>query len=274
MRLQTQRGTALHCYLQDVQQHTLLSPEEECSLFEAIRLGNEKAKERMLLANLRLVLRVSSHFQMARVNVEDLIAEGNIGLMHAIEKFDHRLGFRFSTYAVHWISDAMRRFILDHGRTIRLPVYQGKRLLQLARLNQHYHNRFGKPASVHYLAQAAQQPSHQVRELLPWMQAESCIDHCADDDLATRDNGCPEQCIERDDLCQRVAALRERLSWRERYVLRLRFPDGDAPVRTYEAIAADLRVTRERARQIQHEATAKLKRWLAQEGIEDHGEWA
>lgn len=263
-----QHSVALQYYLHDVQQHDLLRPEEEKQLFDDIRNGNKAAKDRMLLANLRLVIRASSNFRFARVCREDLIAEGNIGLMHAIEKFDSSLGFRFSTYAVHWIMDAMRRFVLDHGRDIRLPAYQGKRLQQLARLNNAHQSRHGKMASVDYLAEQSQQSCDQVRELLPWIQPEGSLDMCSDDDLCRCDNS-PEQDTVRDDLCDRVRVLTQRLSTRERFVLTMRFTGNDKPSQTFEQIAADLGVTRERARQIQHEAMAKLKRWMKQEGIED-----
>lgn len=265
---------AFTCYLNEVRQHALLSPEEEVSLCLAVRAGDTQARQRMIECNLRLVIRMARHYHHSRMDIDDLVEEGNLGLMHALDKYDPGRGFRFSTYAIWWIRQYIERGIMNQSRLVRLPVHKAKRLNLCLRakreLSQH---RYGEP-SIEDIAHRAGRPAQEVRELLPWCEQPASLDLHDDDDqgwheaIADTSHPGPERLTDTGDTLRALSHWMTRLKPRERDILALRFGLRGEPEMTFERIAAQIGVTRERARQIHQEALKKLRIWMREENFE------
>lgn len=264
---------AYACYLRDIREHPLLAAHEERHLCRLVRQGDCGARRRMIEGNLRLVIRIALNYRRADMAVEDLIAEGNLGLMHALEKYNPELGNRFSTYAVCWIRQYIERAIMNQSRTVRLPVHIAKRLNQCLRASRELAQTRYREPSEHEIAAHTGHAVHVVRELLPWRDRPLSLDVPVEgkswqEQLVDEDGANPEQNLADNDLQQALMRWLAALTAREQEILRLRFGLLDGIEHTLEEIARRIGVTRERVRQIQIEALWRLREHMRKEGLD------
>ena len=226
----------------------------------------------MIEANLRLVIHVAGKYWRSELDMADLIEEGNLGLIHALDKFDPELGYRFSTYAMWWIKQYIERGIMNQTRPVRLPIHQAKRLNRLLRCRRELaQRRYGEP-STQDLATASGYAVHEVRDLLPWHEASCSLNKPSEgqswqDNLVDPVHGDPESLLAHTDLQGAMHRFMARLKPREREIVRLRFGFTEAGDMTLEKIAAQVGITRERVRQILMDVLSRLSLWMASENL-------
>jgi RNA polymerase primary sigma factor len=258
-------GDSLQLFLADVGRHKLLTAHEEVVLAKAIERGDERAKRRMIESNLRLVVSIAKGYRGLGVPFLDLIQEGTLGLNRAVEKFDWRRGFKFSTYATWWIRQSVQRAVANHARTIRVPVHVVERQQKLSRAARRLEVELGREATKEELAEATGLPIQHVDEALGAAQASVSLNQTVGSDdegelgdlFADRDAADPfdeaEESLRRQGVRKALDALPER----ERRILELRFGFEGEPW-TLEAIGHELDLTRERVRQLEGQALARL----------------
>ncbi len=268
-------ASALSCYFKDVSHCPPLSIEEEQGLSQRMIKGDEAARHLLIRGNLRLVISTARQYSHPDMPLEDLIEEGNLGLMHATHKFKPELGFRFSTYAIWWIRQYIERGIMNAARTVRLPVHIAKRLNRYIRAGRRLNQQLCRDAGADDIAKHLDTPADEVRELLPWLERPTSIDNNSSDthwhEILPAASFCePEQQIGHDDLCQHIHRRMKQLSAREQRVLSLRHGLFGHTRITLEEVAKDIGYTRERARQIQLDAQRKMRAWLTEDGVESN----
>ncbi|HEY8726306.1 MAG TPA: sigma-70 family RNA polymerase sigma factor [Gaiellaceae bacterium] len=256
---------SLQLFLADVGRHKLLTAAEEVTLAKAIERGDPTAKRRMIESNLRLVVSIAKGYRGLGVPFLDLIQEGTLGLNRAVEKFDWRRGYKFSTYATWWIRQSVQRAVANHARTIRVPVHVVERQQKLSRAARRLEVELGREATKDELAEATGLPIQHVDEALGAAQASVSLNQTvgADDEgelgdlFADREAADPfdeaEESLRRQGVRRALDALPER----ERRILELRFGFEGEPW-TLEAIGHELDLTRERVRQLEGQALARL----------------
>ena len=261
----TGAGDSLQLFLADVGRHKLLTAHEEVTLAKAIERGDRRAKRRMIESNLRLVVSIAKGYRGLGVPFLDLIQEGTLGLNRAVEKFDWRRGYKFSTYATWWIRQSVQRAVANHARTIRVPVHVVERQQKLGRAARRLEVELGREATKQELAEATGLPIQHVEEALGAAQASVSLNQTvgADDEgelgdlFADREAADPfdeaEESLRRQSVRRALDALPER----ERRILELRFGFDGEPW-TLEAIGHELDLTRERVRQLEGQALARL----------------
>src|SRR5437763_6965593 len=257
---------ALQLFLNEAAKWPLLTAEEEVELAKRIERGEHEAKERMINSNLRLVVSIAKRYQGHDLHLLDLIQEGIIGLIRAVEKFDWRRGFKFSTYATWWIRQAVQRGVANKSRTIRIPVHIAEREQRLARAERELATRLGREPTDEEIAKRARLPLKQLREVRQAARAVTSLDRPigqenegAFGELFASDQAPPDEevdvSLEQDVLRRAVAQLPER----ERAVLKLRYGlNGDRDPASLESIGRELGITRERVRQIEANALEQL----------------
>jgi RNA polymerase primary sigma factor len=253
---------ALQLFLNEAGRYPLLTAAEEVELAKKIERGDKRAKDLMVNSNLRLVVSIAKKYQGHGLSLLDLIQEGIIGLIRAVEKFDHRKGFKFSTYATWWIRQAVQRGVANKSRTIRIPVHIVEREQKIARAERKLLPELGRTPTDEELSREAKLPLKQVREVRNAARAVTSLDkplgaegETSLGDVVAVDEHGPEQevhvSLEQDALHRAVAELPDR----EREVVKLRFGlDGDADPKSLDEIGKRLGLTRERVRQIEREA--------------------
>jgi RNA polymerase primary sigma factor len=257
---------ALQLFLNEMARYPLLTAEEEVELAKRIERGDKAAKDRMINSNLRLVVSIAKKYQGHGLSLLDLIQEGIIGLIRAVEKFDWRRGYKFSTYATWWIRQAVQRGVANKARTIRMPVHIVDRERKIAKAERELLAKLGRPPTLAEIAKEAKLPQKQVREVQEAARAVTSLDRpvgsesdAALGDLFAGDEAPPEEELE---VSLRQEALRRavaELPDRERDVLKLRFGlNGDPSPQSLEQIGKTLGITRERVRQIETEALNRL----------------
>jgi RNA polymerase nonessential primary-like sigma factor len=264
-------------YLTAIGAHRLMTAEEERATAELARAGDFAARQQMIERNLRLVVSIAKHYTHRGLALLDLIEEGNLGLIHALQKYEPERGFRFSTYASWWIRQSIERAVLTQTRTIRLPVHVIRQLHQVLRAKRHLEEDAvnGNEVRVEDIAHLTGQPVEDVVDVLQAGALPTSIDAplsadpqstLADLLLDAAAEG-PEASAGRHELEDRVHEWLESLPDKHRHVIEYRFGLGDVEPATLDELAATLGITRERVRQIQHEALQRLKRTLAANGI-------
>src|SRR5437879_3386917 len=253
----------------------LLTREEERELARRKDEGDEEAKTRLIESNLRLVMAITRNYTKASVPLLDLIQEGNLGLIRAVEKFDYRLGFKLSTYATWWIRQAITRALADQGRTIRLPVHVADQVRRLLRARRQLAQKLNREPSLVELARETQQSEERVRELLELMETPVSLETPVGDgeslygDLIEDVNSvAPHEQSAQQARGREVAGALEQLNPRMRRVLSLRFGLDGQPPQTLEEVGSQLGITRERVRQLETRALRELR--LAAPGLEHY----
>lgn len=254
-------------YLKEIGKVPLLSPDEEIELAKKIELGDEEARKKLAESNLRLVVSIAKRYAGRGMQLLDLIQEGNLGLIKAVEKFDYRKGYKFSTYATWWIRQAITRAIADQARTIRIPVHMVETINRLVRTQRQLVQKLGREATPEELAKELDMPVERVREIMKISQdpvsLETPIGEEEDSHLGDfiQDNNVevPADAATYTLLHEQLMDVLSTLTEREQKVLRLRFGLDDGRPRTLEEVGRQFNVTRERIRQIEAKALRKLR---------------
>ncbi len=254
-------------YLKEIGKVSLLTAEEEIELAKRMEEGDEDAKKRLAEANLRLVVSIAKRYVGRGMLFLDLIQEGNLGLIKAVEKFDYRKGYKFSTYATWWIRQAITRAIADQARTIRIPVHMVETINKLIRVSRQLLQELGREPSPEEIAEEMEMSVERVREILKISQEpvslETPIGEEEDShlgDFIQDDNvPVPAEAAAFTLLKEQLVEVLNTLTEREQKVLRLRFGLDDGRARTLEEVGKEFNVTRERIRQIEAKALRKLR---------------
>jgi len=260
-------SSPLQIYLQDINDTPLLSADEERTLAERIALGDPEAREHMVKANLRLVVNIARGYLGKGLNLEDLIEEGNLGLMRAVEGFDAGMETRFSTYASYWIKQSIRRAVMNNGKPIRLPAYMVSLLSKWRRASTVLADRLGRTPTPEEVGKALRLSRKKMDIVAQAIQINNLTHHTEGagdekqilDDVLTdeRDKGPEALMMEADDL-ERVLDRLDALDDREANVIRMRFGLGDHEPMTLREVGETLGLTRERVRQLETLALRKL----------------
>ena len=256
---------ALQLFLREAGRHPLLTAAQEVELAKKIEANDMAAKQRMIQSNLRLVVSIAKNYRNQGLPFLDLIQEGTLGLIRAVEKFDWRRGYKFSTYATWWIRQAVARALADKARTIRMPVHIVERLQKMNRAERSLWSRLGREPTLEEIAEEANLPVQQAIEVRAAARASTSLDAPvgeADDatlgDFVAGDQPLPEDLVESSLRSQTLADALRSLPERHRAVVVLRYGLDDADPRTLEEIGKRLGLTRERVRQIEVEALKRL----------------
>jgi RNA polymerase primary sigma factor len=258
---------ALQLFLREAGRHPLLTAAQEVELAKRIERGDMQAKQRMIQSNLRLVVSIAKNYRNQGLPFLDLIQEGTLGLIRAVEKFDWRRGFKFSTYATWWIRQAVARALADKARTIRMPVHIVERLQKLNKAERLLWTQLGREPTLEEVAEEASLPIEQAKEVKAAAHASTSLDQPVGDqedavfgDFVAGDGPTPDEQVETLLRSQALARALAALNERERKVLILRYGLDNAEPRTLEEIGRRLDLTRERVRQIESQALKRLAR--------------
>jgi RNA polymerase primary sigma factor len=258
---------ALQLFLRETGRHPLLTAAQEVELAKRIERGDMEAKQQMIQSNLRLVVSIAKNYRNQGLPFLDLIQEGTLGLIRAVEKFDWRRGYKFSTYATWWIRQAVARALADKARTIRMPVHIVERLQKMNRAERNLWTQLGREPSLEEIAEEASLPIQQAREVRAAARAATSLDQPVGDqedavlgDFVAGEGLLPEEQVELTLRSQALAQALATLEDRERHVIVLRYGLGDEEPKTLEEIGRRLGLTRERVRQIEVEALRRLSK--------------
>ena len=262
-------------YLTEIGANPLLTAEEELAIARRVSAGDFEARQTMIERNLRLVVNIAKHYLNRGIPLLDLVEEGNLGLMHALEKFGPERGFRFSTYATWWIRQNIERAIMNQSRTIRLPVHVVKELNQVLRAQRNLEACVGSDSTLETVARELGRPVEDVRRLLALSEHTASLDAPLDIDPSLSigesladDHQLPADTqIQNAELGKLVREWLGMLSEKQRMVIRHRYGIDECELLTLEELASRLELTRERVRQIQLEALGQLRRILKRHGI-------
>jgi RNA polymerase primary sigma factor len=268
-------SSPLQIYLHDINDTPLLSAQEERDLAERVAIGDPLAREHMVKANLRLVVNIARGYLGKGLNLEDLIEEGNLGLMRAVEGFDGMMSTRFSTYASYWIKQSIRRAVMNNGKPIRLPAYMVSLLSKWRRATAVLADRLGRAPSHEEVGKALRLSKKKMAIVAKAIRVNNLTPHsenledsgpALDDVLADeRNKGAETQLIEADDL-DRIFEFLSALEDREATVIRMRFGLDSYNPMTLREVGENLGLTRERVRQLESHALQKLMHALAETG--------
>ncbi len=265
-------------YLKEIGKIPLLTPEAEMYLAEQIGLGDKQAKDKLVEANLRLVVSIAKRHVGKGMYFLDLIQEGNLGLMKAVEKFDYHKGYKFSTYATWWIRQAITRAIADQARTIRIPVHMVETIHKVSRTARLLLQEYGREPTTDEIAAKLNMGSDKVREIMKIAQDPVSLetpigeeeDSHLGDFVEDTDSPSPSETASYALLREQLDAVLDTLTPREKEVIRLRFGLDDGRTRTLEEVGRQFRITRERIRQIEAKALRKLRHPSRSKTLKDY----
>lgn len=262
---------ALKTYLKEIRVIPLLTAEQEVKLGRRVRKGDEQARKQMIRANLRLVISIAKRYIYLSIPLLDLIEEGNLGLMKAVDKFDPRKGYRFSTYAAWWIKQGITRSISEQGKMIRVPVYMNELITKWKKRRERLSQKLHRIPSEQEIAKSLKLPKDKMKQINFWMlsstssleapvgdESDTHVSDLIEDEAALS----PDAGIGRLMDKERVEALLGIMTEREREVLDMRFGLADSKPKTLAQVALKLGVSRERVRQIEETALRKLRRFV------------
>lgn len=269
---------AIRSYLYEIGKIPLLTGEEEVILAKRIEKGDKEAGQLLITANLRLVVSIAKKYSKSGLELLDLIQEGNIGLMRAVEKFDYHKGFKFSTYATWWIRQAITRAIADQARTIRVPVHMIETINKFNKVNGSLSTRLGRQPTDEEIAKEMDIEIEKIAEIRKIKQNPSSLatpigdekDSKLQDILPDEWSQSPEDFATSEYLKNQLKGILDSLQDRERRVLALRFGLDDGVTRTLEEVGREFGVTRERIRQIEAKALKKLKEKSSEKKLDDY----
>ena len=267
------RDHGLDTYLADINEVALLTPEQEIELSKRVQRGDLEAREHMIRANLRLVVSIAKNYVNRGLSFMDLIEEGNIGLMKAVEKFDHNAGCRFSTYATWWIKQGIRRSLVNTVKTVRVPSYMSEIVSRWKATAMELNYRLGRQATTGEIAEELDLPENNWDVVRDTVQSNSQPVHSMSDDVGTvlsdviedtRTRSPEQQILEAMEI-GRMHELLDKLDTRQARILRLRFGLGMGEPMTLKAIGKRFGLTRERVRQMEQQALDKLGEVMSRE---------
>ncbi|MBQ8414011.1 MAG: RNA polymerase sigma factor RpoD [Clostridia bacterium] len=278
----SQEGLAIddpvRMYLKEIGKIPLLTPEREAYLAERISQGDKKAKDELIEANLRLVVSIAKRHVGKGMYFLDLIQEGNLGLIKAVEKFDHSKGYKFSTYATWWIRQAITRAIADQARTIRIPVHMVETIHKVSRTTRQLLQELGREPTTDEVAEALGMTADKVREIMKIAQDPVSLetpigeeeDSHLGDFVEDNDSPAPSDSASYSLLREQLCAILHTLTPREEQVIKLRFGLEDGRPRTLEEVGKKFEITRERIRQIEAKALRKLRHPSRSKTLKDY----
>ncbi len=281
-KLFSQEGVAIddpvRMYLKEIGKIPLLSPERETYLAEQITLGDKAAKDELIEANLRLVVSIAKRHVGKGMYFLDLIQEGNLGLIKAVEKFDYSKGYKFSTYATWWIRQAITRAIADQARTIRIPVHMVETIHKVSRTSRQLLQEFGREPSTEEIAESLGMTADKVREIMKIAQDPVSLetpigeeeDSHLGDFVEDVDSPAPSDSASYSLLREQLCNILHTLTPREEQVIKLRFGLEDGRPRTLEEVGKQFKITRERIRQIEAKALRKLRHPSRSKTLKDY----
>lgn len=268
------QADATRIYLREIGFSPLLTAEEEVYYARRSQKGDGQARRRMIESNLRLVVKIARRYMNRGLALLDLIEEGNLGLIRAVEKFDPERGFRFSTYATWWIRQTIERGIMNQTRTIRLPVHVLKEINIYQRAARHLAQKLDHEPTPEEVARLLDKPINEVKDMLGLTERVTSVDAPLDEDpdrslldaIADEQTQDPEKILHREDLQSQIETWLNELNDKQREVVERRFGLNGREIATLEEVGADIGVTRERVRQIQVEALRRLRVLLEKAG--------
>ncbi len=281
-KMLSQEGLAIddpvRMYLKEIGKIPLLTPEQETYLAEQIILGNQKAKDELITANLRLVVSIAKRHVGKGMYFLDLIQEGNLGLIKAVEKFDHSKGYKFSTYATWWIRQAISRAIADQARTIRIPVHMVETIHKVSRTSRQLLQDLGREPTTDEIAEKLGMTAERVREIMKIAQDPVSLetpigeeeDSHLGDFVEDSDSPAPSDSASYSLLREQLCNILRTLTPREEQVIKLRFGLEDGRPRTLEEVGKQFQITRERIRQIEAKALRKLRHPSRSKTLKDY----
>jgi len=272
------QSDSLRLYLREISRISLLSATTEARLAERTEQGDRDARNHLIEANLRLVVSIAKKYVGQGLSLEDLIGEGNIGLIRAVTKFDYRKGFRFSTYATWWIKQAITRAILEGTRVVRLPVYIMEEVMRVKRTTRQLYQELGREPTPDNIGERLGMTAERVSELLIWAEKVFSLDaplseeeeNTLGDIIEDIHERGPTEITDQQLLREEIRKVLGQLTVRERQVIELRFGLIDDHDHTLEEVGKKLKVTRERVRQIEERAIRKLRHPQASRILKDY----
>jgi len=266
---------ATRMYLSEIGYSPLLSAEEEVHYARLAQKGEETARKRMIESNLRLVVKIARRYMNRGLAFLDLIEEGNLGLIHAVEKYDPERGFRFSTYATWWIRQTIERGLMNQTRTIRLPIHVVKELNAYLRAARHFAQKQDHEPTPEEIARHLDKPVDDVKRILGLNERVTSVDTPVNKDseksvldgIVDENNGDPALLLQDEDLNRHLELWLKQLNDKQKRVVEGRFGLNGGKMSTLEEVGNEIGVTRERVRQIQVEALAKLRDIMEREGF-------
>jgi RNA polymerase nonessential primary-like sigma factor len=272
---QSSERDAAHLYLREIEFSPLLTPDEEVYYGRLARAGDELGRKKMITCNLRLVVKIARRYLGRGLPLPDLIEEGNLGLIHAVEKFDPERGFRFSTYATWWIRQNIERALMNQTRTIRLPIHVNKELNAYMRKMREMTQQLGREPTLPEMAEALGRPIDSLRKLLSFNEHVSSLDTPVGKDgdsplvdfVPMEEEREPAAVLEDEDISHSVENWLNQLDPKQKDVIVRRFGLHGYERATLEQVGEELGLTRERVRQIQMDALKRLRRILENKGL-------